>query len=472
MPGQQIVSDYPAVEELKPGSWFRGFELTENKNSDWGLVMKRGGQYPKGETWVRVDQSGIWFGKVVKGLEEANNAIRFWETNLEINGMARSLASKIDLGMDLYLVVSPDVGVDWDYHWSSVPWDEALYKNGLVQGMDAYEALYDRGLAIRIDHGPWQFTIDKNGRVMVTDFDTLVVADANGNFPASVANREAYLAQVRSEIQGDFSDQPIATPFAPPVQVNPPAPANTGSTTRVFIFSTVDKKPHVVKLTEEELRILRSGGDEAARMLATKGLPLPPISMFEKGLRVLGKGLEAYMYVWLGYEVSEIMWDVAGFGETVQVLPSTMGISTGNMSETALNDYNWLVAEGFESTVAFHVYQEDLDSVYVATISNGCRKLRLEFPFVTNLPGFPDADTLIPVQECANPSQVVLYDLTSGERIIWEPTEAGWQKVEGPDCFEYAAPVYNGVGNVVVSPFRTCVTASGITHTPIWTEVP
>ena len=452
--GYVQAPDFPTtMGDLKIGTWFRGFIISEYESSEW-LRIKGESNNPWmwGQTLVKVDNQGIWFGKVVKGEAMMANTVKAWQINLEINNMNPNLVSAVKLSNDRWIVVSPDVGVGWDYYWGNTPWNDVAYRQGLTEGMNAYEKAYDAGLAWFRDRGPYQWSI-KNGRVMIVDMDFIVVADSNGKFPKGslVEDRAVYLAQVRDSISNDYGEAPPIATNIPPIVAIPPAVAETG-TIPVRFLSAIDGLEYEKLVTPRQLEMLKHGGNDALRVTMELDLPMPKIGWGGKALRILGTGLEWAGYVAIAWMVTDWQWN-STYGPTI-LNPSVEGLPIDSSNPVAWKQYNWLIANGFEGTAVMQTYRVKLDSLWMDAISTGCHGIQLDSAFIMW------ENTKTPIGYCAYPNSIVIKNLETEEQIQWQTDATGaWIPIESTSaCLsDFVSSSQNGVGQIVVSPFILCI---------------
>lgn len=477
-----VAPDYPTrMRQIEFAEIFRGNKLYQCEVEGWLCFKDCDRAWGKTLVQVRGD-GGIYWGKTYVDEVKADIAVRFWQTQHEMNNSPLvSAVTKELLGNGQWLVVSPDVGVPWYYYWTKRPFNPSEEAALIQQGKEVYRKLYQLGIACPYEIGCQQWTIDSNGRVWLVDTDG-VEAAVNGVFSENVGTFEDYNKKVERAINAEYGgDHPmIATPGLIPPAGAAQDPLPSGSTTRVLVLSTVDDNVYPVDLTAPERTLLDAGGDEAIRMLATKSIPIPQQSPIVRGAKVVGIGLVyAIDIVGVavgGYFIVDAYNESLGYGQEIQ-LTGNFNLP-GNLSPSAVEDLKWLEANGFIDTPLFTAYTRDINTVYVHgnSVYPKCeQRVRLDSRAQVDLPGLiRDNDVRSPIIECASPDSAMLINTVTDERIIWKSVNGVWIHVEGPSCLNWVAPVDNNTGSVsVVAPFSTCFDAQGlITWRSTWMDSP
>ena len=435
--------------------------------------------------WLKIQKGN--FSEEIDEIWKLADRTRFRRVHISSDGQTYRTAFRLalqDIGMDPNTVTeyvfrgmnateTPNMGVPFKEAFKSgrIPLNElSIYIEKLVQ---RYIGLSKNFGLQNWDPGTYNAVITEANEVFVVDWGHASLKGQPGfldevNYSNTVIE---YLYEDMADLLDELDDAlPAPTVVAPP-PAQPAAPAVPNEpTVPVRILSNVSNKVKVyqLELTQAERSILASNTDDAARLLVSKGIPMPNVSIWGKGLRIIGIGVEYAGYAYMAYELSMEMMEFAGKTENRE-LRASYGIPTENYTDRAIADYNQLVKDGFGSSSLMWVYKDSIDAAWGSSLNNRCHRIVLDNQLVF----FPhDGDTFTPITMCANPDSLIITNLLTNETSWWKSTNGSWKLMAGSQCHEYPATSLDGEGESAISMFETCAFEDGtITHQSIfWRE--
>jgi hypothetical protein len=474
-------------QNFQAGIRWRETTLMSTADPNWFCSKNCGSGWD--ETWVTKEGDQILFGRTTS-LVDTDLLLAKSIAGVEAAGGNTALVTVRQVAGET-LVVTPDLGISWDAYWSTHVWDKNVATTMLDDlKYDFLPKAANKGL-YWIDIGTHQVVITPAGKVIMVDFDgaNLAKPGAFGSYRSFKAYQENYIRLLDGDLVYDNVNypeiqkfRPIATAVAvvavPQVEPIVSAPMS-GKITNVAVLSKVDGATTIVQLNAEELLWLQTNDARIINVLASKGVAIPPKTIWG----VLGRGtvmvVEIVGVVILAYTILETLNDIAGMGTTVQTSTFYDYIDP---DPSAYSVYTELLARSYEATALFRSFKErtpeEVVGLYHQT-GNICYKVRLDDPSVINVTQVigvdVDHDIVTPIQICAGDdtnggSWVVYMNLTTGDRFEYTKVNEVWTGTVG--CTNFYSLVSNQAASEYVdAEFEFCSDGYGLlTYGPTWVK--
>jgi len=445
--------------------------------------------------WVLNDDGYTKFMRVMSVNASPEEAVYFqtaFKTQMQLMGMSEAEIAKVELTTFLGrpAVVTPRIGIPLDWAVETGVVTKSMLPKVLEKGAAQYDLLCDAGGMQFYDTGYQQMSVVMKGS---DDFDIFIADLEKPVWRTSPQWRDpaTYKAEVRKFLEMDLDDLGKGG-FYLPTTVAPIAPAieQAASSTDDLIYrvvqSDVDGLPYEIGMTKSEWVIVYQGGDDALRLLANKGLPMPPVSGFTKGLRIVGRILgTGLVIVGIGatvYIVGEQIAEAIGLTSIYQVgwlefQPNVVPVEYDKLSNDQKVLYESMASLWYQTALYHNYYDIRVmnDRYITLPYTGGCHNFTLNDPAVVGVPTVAeDLDVVTPFYECNNGAgEMVFGNMLTGEVIVWSlqsvsATENKWMQMQGNTCLQPAyVTVERITGDKFMTQFEMCVYEGGLSFKPV-----